>query len=124
MMRHGGLREVTLPMTQDEWSDPVAPVRTAAPYLGGKKRLAKYLVARIDATPHQTYAEPFVGMGGVFLRRTRRPRLEVVNDRSREVATFFRILQRHYVQFMEMLRFQIATRVERSEEHTSELQSH
>ena len=32
---------------------PVAPVRPAAAYLGGKKNLARRLVAKIDATPHQ-----------------------------------------------------------------------
>lgn len=95
-----------------DWSEPVSPLPTPAPYLGGKKRLSKFLVPRIDIIPHHCYAEPFVGMGGVFLRRTRRPRLEVVNDRSRDVATFFRVLQRHYVAFVEMLRFQVATRVE------------
>jgi DNA adenine methylase len=64
----------------------------------------------IDATPHVAYAEPFVGMGGVFLRRSRRPKCEVINDISEDVATFFRILQRHYVAFMDMLRFQLTTR--------------
>jgi DNA adenine methylase len=49
-------------------------------------------------------------MGGVFLRRDRRPSTEVINDWSADVATFFRILQRHYVAFMEMLRFQLTTR--------------
>ncbi|MCU9850363.1 DNA adenine methylase [Defluviimonas sp. WL0024] len=66
----------------------------------------------IDADAHMTYAEPFVGMGGIFLRRTRRPRAEVINDRGRDVANLFRILQRHYPQFLETLRFQLTTRAE------------
>lgn len=93
-------------------STPVEPVRPVAPYIGGKRYLAKRLVALIDAAPHRTYAEPFVGMGGVFLRRRRRPSAEVINDWSRDVATFYRILQRHYAAFLDMLRFQITTRVE------------
>ncbi len=40
-----------------------------APWFGGKKHLAKRIIERIDAIPHRCYAEPFVGMGGVFLRR-------------------------------------------------------
>ncbi len=36
----------------------------------------------------------------------------MINDLNREVATFFRILQRHYVAFMEMIRFQLTTRAE------------
>ncbi len=90
----------------------VAPVRPAAAYIGGKRRLGEQLARRIEAVPHETYAEPFVGMGGVFLRRRAAPRREVINDVSRDVVTFFRILQRHYPQFMETLKFQIASRAE------------
>jgi DNA adenine methylase len=90
----------------------VTPLAGAAPYIGGKRNLAKRLVERIEATPHECYAEPFVGMGGVFLRRRSAPRLEVINDRSADVATFFRVLQRHYVAFVEMLRFQLTVRAE------------
>ncbi|WP_292940076.1 DNA adenine methylase [Novosphingobium sp.] len=89
---------------------PVAPVRPLAPYIGGKRNLAKRVVARINALPHETYAEPFVGMGGVFFRRDRRPAGEVINDWSEDVSTFFRVVQRHYVPFMEMLRWQITSR--------------
>jgi DNA adenine methylase len=91
---------------------PVRPMSPVAPWIGGKKRLAERLVARIDAIPHEMYAEAFVGMGGVFLRRSTRPRSEVINDFGRDVSNFFRILQRHYVAFLEMLRFQITTRAE------------
>lgn len=91
---------------------PVEPIRPVAPYIGGKRNLAKRLIERIDAIPHRTYAEPFVGMGGVYLRRSTRPRHEVINDAGRDVATFFRILQRHYVPFIEMMRFQLTTRAE------------
>lgn len=91
---------------------PVDPVRPAAPYIGGKRFLAKRLVDRIEEVPHRTYAEPFVGMGGVFLRRRMKPQAEVINDWSRDVATFYRVVQRHYVAFMDMLRFQITMRAE------------
>lgn len=92
--------------------EPVATVRPVAGYIGGKRQLAKRLVAAISQTPHDTYAEPFIGMGGVFFRRTSMPRAEVINDRNGEVVTLFRILQRHYPQFMDMLRFQISSRKE------------
>lgn len=91
---------------------PVAPTRPAAGYVGGKRNLAKRICARIEATPHAAYCEPFVGMGGIFLRRGRRPGMEMINDGSRDVANFFRILREHYVQFMEVLRFQVTTRAE------------
>lgn len=88
------------------------PVRPIAPYLGGKRNLASRITAIIDAHDHKTYAEPFVGMGGVFFRRTGQARAEVINDRGRDVANLFRILQRHYPQFLETLRFQLTTRAE------------
>lgn len=88
----------------------ITPVRPAAGYIGGKRNLAKRLVARIAATPHDAYAEAFVGMGGIFLRRTAQPKVEVINDWSEDVSTFFRILQRHYVAFLDMLRYQLTSR--------------
>ncbi len=91
---------------------PVSPTDPVAPWLGGKRNLARRICAAIDATPCATYAEPFVGMGGIFLRRTRRPKAEVINDRGRDVANLFRILQRHYVAFLDTLRFQLTTRAE------------
>lgn len=90
--------------------EPVSPVRPLAPYIGGKKNLARRLVERIKAVPHVAYAEVFVGMGGVFFRRDQRPKTEVINDWSEDVSTFFRVLQRHYVPFMEMLRWQVTSR--------------
>ena len=91
---------------------PVAPATPAAPYIGGKRVLAKAIIARINETPHESYAEAFVGMGGVFLRRNLQPRMEVINDISGDVANLFRILQRHYPQFMETLRYQVTSRRE------------
>ena len=44
-------------------------------------------------------------MGEVFFRRTRRPAAEFINDYSEDVSTLFRILQRHYIQFLDVLRF-------------------
>lgn len=90
----------------------VLPVRPVAPYIGGKRNLARRLVSVIEQTPHDSYAEVFVGMGGIFLRRRQAPRAEAINDFGRDVATLFRILQRHYVPFLDMMRYQLTTRVE------------
>lgn len=90
----------------------VRPVAPAAGYIGGKRNLASRLTTIIDRVPHDGYAEPFVGMGGVFLRRRSRPRVEVINDVSGDVATFFRVLQRHYPYLIDMLRFRVASRAE------------
>jgi DNA adenine methylase len=99
-------------MESSTYPRPVQPGHPAAPYIGGKRALSKRLVGLINATPHDTYAEAFVGMGGVFLKRTLQPRGEIINDYSGDVANLFRILQRHYPQFMETLRFQLTSRRE------------
>ena len=91
---------------------PGRPVRPAAGYQGGKKNLARRICALIDRTPHDGYAEPFVGMGGIFLRRSTRPKVEAINDISADVANFFRVLQEHYPYFVDMLRFRVASRNE------------
>jgi DNA adenine methylase len=90
----------------------VRPVVPVAPYIGGKRNLAARIIQRIETVPHATYAEPFVGMGGVFLRRRLAPPAEVVNDWSRDVATLFRVLQRHLPQFLDTLKFQLTTRAD------------
>ena len=48
----------------------------------------------------------------MFLRRPERAHAEVINDANREVATLFRVLQRHYVAFLDMIRFQLTSRAE------------
>ncbi len=99
-------------MVFEEEMRAVSPTHPPAAWIGGKRQLASRLVRMIAAIPHVTYAEPFVGMGGVFFRRTAAPRSEVINDRNGEVVNLFRILQRHYPQFMDTLKFQITSRRE------------
>lgn len=90
----------------------VQPVAPAAGYIGGKRNLAGRVVRIIESVPHDVYAEPFVGMGGIFLRRRQRARAEVINDISGDVATFFRIVQEHYAYFIDTLRFRVTSRAE------------
>ncbi len=83
---------------------PVDPASPPAPWQGGKRMLAPKIISRISEVEHSTYVEPFVGMGGVFFRRTMRPDCEVIN--------LFRILQRHYAAFMDHLKYQLTSRRE------------
>lgn len=92
--------------------EPIDPTRPVAPYVGGKLRLSKRLVQLIAEVPHTLYAEPFVGMGGVFFRRTSRPKCEIINDISEDVVTLFRILQRHYQSFLDELKWRLSSRAE------------
>lgn len=90
-------------------SDFIA-LKGIAPYLGGKSRLAKIITERIEKIPHQQYAEPFVGMGGVFFRRRLPAKHEVVNDINHDVANLYRILQRHYQAFADHMNWLICSR--------------
>ena len=86
---------------------PVHPAKPVAPYLGGKRVLAGRLVERFNAIEHSRYVEVFVGMGGPFFKRDLRPKMEVINDISKDITTLFRILQRHLPQFIETLKYQL-----------------
>lgn len=88
----------------------VQPCQPVAPYIGGKRLLADRIARIISSIPHAVYAEAFVGMGGVFFRRTLRPDIEIINDYSRDVSNLFRILQRHYPQFLDTIKWQLSTR--------------
>jgi DNA adenine methylase len=91
---------------------PVSPSSPAAGYIGGKRNLARRICSLLSKVEHNGYAEPFVGMGGIFLRRAARPKVEVINDVSGDVVTFFRVLQEHYPYFIDMLRWRVASRNE------------
>lgn len=89
---------------------PVEPISTLAPYVGGKNLLHKRITAYINQIPHAIYAEPFVGMGGIFFKRNLKPKAEIINDISGDIITLFRVLQHHYIPFLDMLRYQLTSR--------------
>lgn len=91
---------------------PVIATNPPAAYLGGKRNLAKRLCALIETIPHKVYIEPFVGMGGVFLRRGRAPAAEIINDLSGDVANLFRIIRRHYEPFVDEFTWLLSGREE------------
>lgn len=81
------------------------------PWIGGKRNLAKRVIERIDSVPHRLYCEPAVGAGGIILRKPP-SRAEVINDINTDVVNLFRILQRHFPQLMDTLRFQLTSRAD------------
>ncbi len=91
---------------------PIPPVAPAAGYQGGKRNLARRICAIIQAVDHDGYAEAFVGMGGIFLRRSARPRVEIINDISGDVATLFRVVRRHYQALIDEMEWLLASREE------------
>ncbi len=93
-------------------SDKPLAAEPLAPWFGGKKYLAKRIAARIAAIEHRCYAEPFVGMGGVFLRRATRPKSEIVNDRNVEIVNLFRVAREHPEELIRQFRWTLSARDE------------
>lgn len=87
----------------------IAPL---APYLGGKFRLSKRIINKIEQVPHKIYAEPFVGMGGIFLRRTQIPKAEIINDINGELVNLYRIVRRYPDTLYKETEFLFASRQE------------
>ena len=83
-----------------------------ASWKGGKRLLARRIIERIEAIPHSCYAEPFAGMGGVFLRRRARARSEILNDRNADIANLFRVLREHPDELARQFRWAVAARRE------------
>ncbi len=59
-------------------------------YTGGKWRLASWVIKHLPS--HRCYVEPFMGGASVLLRKPRSI-VEVLNDKSDLVVTFFRVLR-------------------------------
>lgn len=92
--------------------EQVKPVEPLASYIGGKKLLAKTIVPIIERIPHNIYCEPFVGMGGIFFRRTQKPKCEAINDINNELVNMFRMVERFPDYLADMLKFKICSRAE------------
>ncbi len=111
--RRGGVSWDSAPVSNPDCPlEPVEPAEPLAPWLGGKKLLAKHVISRIEAVPHDCYAEPFCGMAGVFFRRARRPRAEVLNDINGDVVNLFRIVREHPDELMRQFKWTVASRAE------------
>lgn len=92
--------------------EPVKAITPIAPYLGGKRILAKTIVPIIEKIPHNIYCEPFMGMGGVFFRRTQKPKCEAINDINSEIVNMFRMVEKFPNYLADMLKFKICSRAE------------
>lgn len=99
-------------MTTDNIFIKTKPINPIAPYLGGKRLLAKTIVPLIEQISHQIYAEPFLGMGGVFFRRTNRPKCEAINDINSEIINLFRMVEKFPDYLADMLKFKVCSRAE------------
>jgi len=63
------------------------PLRPPIARAGGKSQIADKIINKIPK--HQTYTEPFVGGGAVFLKKPLAKK-NVINDKDKDVATVFK----------------------------------
>lgn len=70
------------------------------PYVGGKNRLARYIVSLMPE--HVTYVEPFAGGAQVFYRKSP-SKVEVLNDLDNELFNFLRVLRSHSHELIRVL---------------------
>ncbi len=98
----------TVPETFQD-TDPAEPL---APWFGGKRYLAQRIIKRIDAVPHACYAEPFSGMGGVFFRRAKKPKSEILNDINGDITNLFRMVREHPDEITRQFRCTLSSRRE------------
>lgn len=82
-------------------------MRGPFPYIGGKRAVAKQIVALLPK--HITYAEPFAGGAQVFFAKEP-SRVEILNDLNGEIVNFYRVVQRHYEELVRTMRFTIVSR--------------
>ena len=77
------------------------------PYIGGKNRLAKKIIAMLPE--HTTYVEAFAGGAQVLFHKPP-SNVEVLNDLDYDIVNFFRVCQWHYEELVRYLRYCLASR--------------
>jgi len=76
-------------------------------YVGGKSRLAKKIISRFPE--HTCYCEVFAGAAWVFFKKEP-SKVEVLNDRDKELVNLFRIIQNHFEEFVKQFKYFIISR--------------
>lgn len=80
-------------------------------YMGGKSRLVKTIVPIIDTIPHVCYCEPFCGAAWIlFGKDPDVSKCEVINDADGELVSFWRVVKKHYLPFLDLYRNAIVSR--------------
>lgn len=77
------------------------------PWLGGKRRLADFIVPRFPA--HKCYVEVFAGGAALYFLRPP-AEVEVVNDINGELVNLYRVVQRHLEEFVRQFKWALSSR--------------
>lgn len=77
------------------------------PWMGGKRRLAKRILARMPA--HTCYVEAFCGAAAIFFAKPP-SQVEVVNDINGDVVNLYRVVQHHLEEFVRQFKWALSSR--------------
>lgn len=78
------------------------------PRMGGKRRLAKYLIPLIPQ--HKCYVEVFCGGAALFFLRPFTSRVEILNDINGELINLYRVVQHHPAEFVRQFQWTLSSR--------------
>ncbi len=79
------------------------------PWVGGKRRLAKYILPLFD-NAHTCYVEPFAGAAAMLFARPSPAKVEVLNDINCELVNLYRVVQHHLDEFVRQFRWALTSR--------------
>ncbi|UNE55075.1 DNA adenine methylase [Bartonella machadoae] len=77
--------------------------------MGGKHYLRKKIIPILNNIDHETYVEPFLGSGVIFLNK-RLAKYSVINDLNGEITNLFQCVQNHFDELAKQLEWFIYSR--------------
>lgn len=83
-------------------------MQSPIPWMGGKRRLARFILPRFPA--HHCYVEPFAGGAALLFLRETPAAVEVMNDIDGELINLFRVLKNHLEEFMRQFKWALTSR--------------
>lgn len=75
-------------MTEEQKEDYSDQLKGIIPRMGAKSRLRDFIIPRFPA--HHTYVEPFGGSFKILLWKSKRSKIEIINDIDDDIVHFFR----------------------------------
>lgn len=77
------------------------------PWVGGKRKLAKFLIPLFPA--HTCYVEPFCGGAALFFMKES-SKAEVLNDINSDIVNLYRVIQNHLEEFIKQFKWALTSR--------------
>ncbi|WP_039761618.1 DNA adenine methylase [Bartonella queenslandensis] len=90
-------------MTKQEFT------QTLFAWMGGKHYLRKTIVPILNNIEHETYVEPFLGSGVIFLNKGP-SKYSVINDLNGEITNLFQCVQNHFDDLAKRLEWFVCSR--------------